>query len=46
MTQLAVGADRAKARQHLTTALALYRDMGMQRWVDPTAARLKRLDVA
>ena len=42
---LAAGADRKKARHHLTTALALYRDMGMQRWVGPAGARLNSLDV-
>ena len=42
---LAAGADRKKARHHLTTALALYRDMGMQRWVGPADARLNSLDV-
>jgi tetratricopeptide (TPR) repeat protein len=42
---LSTGADREKARHHLTRASALYRDMGMQRWVGPVGSRLNSLDV-
>ena len=33
--------DWARAREHLAAALALYREMGMARWIDPTEARLR-----
>ena len=32
------------ARRHLATALSLYREMGMIRWIEPTTALLERLD--
>jgi hypothetical protein len=38
------GISLERARHHLTTAVALYRDMGTQRWGDPTSARLNKLD--
>lgn len=37
------GQSRA-AREHLVEALTLYREMGMQRWVDDTAALVARLE--
>lgn len=35
--------DVVRARQHLATALSLYRAMGMARWIEPTAALLQRV---
>jgi tetratricopeptide (TPR) repeat protein len=35
--------DREKARRHLTTAMAMYRQMGMTYWLEPTEAELRQL---
>ena len=41
---LARGGDRPAAKEHLLAASALYRDMGMTRWIDDTAALVLPLD--
>ena len=41
---LAGTGQRRAAREHLVEALALYREMGMRRWVDGTAALVARLE--
>ena len=43
--ELLAGTGQCRAaREHLVEALALYREMGMQRWVDGTAALVARLE--
>jgi hypothetical protein len=41
---LAATGQRRPARAHLVEALALYRDMGMHRWIEGTAALLTRIE--
>jgi hypothetical protein len=36
--------ESGRARQHLAAALALCRDMGMTRWIEPMAARLRSVE--
>jgi hypothetical protein len=36
--------DREQARDHLTTAMAMYRKMGITYWPEQAEAELRRLD--
>jgi hypothetical protein len=42
----AVSADRdgARAKEHLTTAFTMYREMGMSFWLEKTDAELRGVD--
>ena len=42
---LAAAGDTSAARQHLATALALYEEMGMARWIPRTRDAIERLGV-
>ena len=36
--------DAAKAREHLTTAVTMYREMGMSFWLEKAEAALRELE--
>ena len=37
------GGDREQAQEHLITAMAMYREMGMTYWLDQAEAELRQL---